>query len=153
MIKQFVQDIKWKYLFISMLLSLLILLIIGSITASIKNDTFILLYNQGHFQTSEIEQIESTGNAFTHSYIWLPLYLIKIIVVQAVSSWYLMKNSKGVELTNGIALGFLNSLVFYQLDPLNSGLAILVSLAIADKMKIKRQAIIIKISSGMRDEE
>ncbi len=143
MLKQFIHDIQWKHLIISTIFAIVLLLILGFLILSIKSDAFVFMFNTGHFQINKIAQFETASNHFVNSYTWFPLHLLQIAASQLISCWYLIKRSKGVELTNGIGHGIFTSIVLYQFDPLYSGLAILISVGVSHKMKPKKQARVI----------
>lgn len=98
MIKQLLFDIKWKYLIISIILTFCILLLAGSILASIKGKAFIYWFTNWNTQSTEINKIQDLGNNFVNSKYWAPLHLATALIAQSISCMYLVKNAKGVEI-------------------------------------------------------
>ena len=139
MIKQFIKDVKWNYLILSVVLAFCILLLLGSLIASFKAHHFTQAFEGGNIVWSQYKSVQEAADKYVNSYYWIPLHIISLIVAQFSSCLFLVKHAKGAELTNGLAHGVFLAFLVYQLDLIGSFLGIVVSLVVAARVKDKRK--------------
>lgn len=115
------------------------LFVFGSFTANLKAETFVFSLKYGIIGW---ENINNSGNEFVNSPYWLPMNIFCAIIAQLFSAFYFLKKSRGLEYTNGLALGVFSAVFVYQLDVLYSVVGIFVSILVAFKMKNKKRIIL-----------
>ena len=124
-------------MFLSTVLLFCFLFVFGSLLAGFKSGAFVFLLNNGLVKWGDIN---NSGNEFVNSPYWFPLHFFSAIIAQFFSSYYLVKKSRGVEYTNGLALGLVSAILIYQLEVVSALMGIAVSVFVAHKMKDTKQS-------------
>jgi general stress protein CsbA len=138
MIKNLIQDVKWRYLVLSLILAFCILLLSGSLLANFKSEAFVFSVNKGLIEWGELNQVKKSAPDFFESSYWAPLHILLIVFAQFCSCLYLLKKAKRVELTNGIAHGLFSAMFLYQFEVVSSLIGIVVSFLLAYRKKTRK---------------
>ena len=136
-IQQFMADIQWKYLILSIVLAYCILLLVGSLIASYNVHSFVNAFNTGQIMVSNYNNFQDAANRYVNSYYWVPFHIAAIIIAQLSSCLFLVKHTKGLELTNGVAHAVFTSIFVYQLNFVSALIGSISSIVVAFKVKEK----------------
>ena len=136
-IQQFMADIQWKYLILSIVLAYCIILLLGSLIASYNVHSFVHAINTEQIIVSNYNNFQDAANRYANSYYWVPFHIAAIIIAQLSSCLFLVKHTKGLELTNGIAHAVFTSIFVYQLNFVSALIGSISSIIVAFKVKEK----------------
>jgi peptidoglycan/LPS O-acetylase OafA/YrhL len=135
----FFKKVSWLRLLVGLVIAFATAFILSNLLHHIKGKLFEYFFETGRVEFTNGDDLQAWVDRFNYSPYWLPIHMINAAIAAAVSTFYLVKKAKGVEFENGLALGAINSLLIYQLNPLLSCICIGVSAYISYREKSSRE--------------
>lgn len=132
---EFFKKVKWLHLFVGLIIAFSVAFLLSDLLLHVKGKVFKYLFETGRVEFTNETDLQARVDMFDSSTYWLPLHVINAGIVATVSTFYVVKRSFGVEFANGLALGVINSIFIYQLNPLLSFTCVGVSMYISHRRK------------------
>jgi len=120
---------------LSVVLAYCIVLLLGSLLVSCKVYSFIHGVNAEKLIVVNHNNFQDAANRYANSNYWVPFHVVAIIIAQLSSCLFLVKHTKGLELTNGIAHALFTSIFVYQLNFVSALIGSISSIIVAFKVK------------------